>query len=39
MQSIITEVESLTDEVQGENSRLLKMLERLSAVSINKEGV
>lgn len=39
MQGIITEVEGLTDEVQRENVRLLKMLERLSAVSFNKEGV
>jgi hypothetical protein len=39
MQGIITEVEGLTDEVQRENTRLLKMLERLNTVSINKEGV
>jgi hypothetical protein len=39
MQGIITEVEGLTDEVQRENARLLKMIERLSAVSLNKEGV
>jgi hypothetical protein len=38
MQTIITEVEQLTGEVQRENVRLLKMIERMSAVSYNHES-
>lgn len=38
MQTIIAEVEHLTTEVQQENSRLLRMIERLTASTYNQES-